>query len=870
MQLSAGTRLGPYEILGALGAGGMGEVYKARDTRLDRIVAVKILSPAIASSPEARQRFEREARTISQLSHPHICALFDVGEFSSPESPAPSPYLVMELLEGETLASRLAGGALPLESTIRYGVQIADALDKAHRAGIVHRDLKPANIMITKAGVKLLDFGLAKTIAPLSPATLNAETMAASPITARGMIAGTVQYMAPEQLEGHPADARSDIYAFGAVLYEMASGGQAFRTALKPIAPASLDRIVRACIAADPDSRWQSAHDVAMQLAALSHAPESTGSVASVPRVSRWVPWMVAAAAIVSTLWLGARAGRVAPAAARYTQFAIQPPDSGTFVSHVETLSLALSPDGSQLAFAAITPNGGTRIWLRRMASIEAVPLAGTEGNLYLSMFWSPDGRSLAFFADGKLKRLDLQTGGIVTVCRVPSGVGLFGTWGRDGRMLYASVEGQAIFQVSAAGGTPTELLRPDREAGAARAIWPSFLPDGERFLFTTRKNDGTGRVMLAEPGKGPRELFSATSNAQYVEPGYLVYGNDGTLVARRFDAATGHLDGEPFVIAPRVRYFYSTSTTVFSAALNGDIVYQAHTDSGKLAWFDRAGAEVGTIGAPTMLQGMRVSPDGRSVVFDRADNSSYDLWRADLARGVDTRLTTDAGSEFSGVWHPDGRTMFFAADRKGPPHLFRRDLTTGTDTELLPPGRFQEPMDVTPDGRTLVFVQRGVGGTANLWTMPLDGSAPPVALFEAPFIQTGARFSPDGRFLAFASTESGALEIYVSPFPATGTKIRVTSGGGIHPRWNRDGRELFYLADRGHRIVAVPIDLKRAAEPGKPATVFSLTDTSIRDFDVSADGRRFLAHLALSDGDAQPLTAVVAWPSGANPDRRP
>ena len=564
MTLSAGMRLGPYEILSPLGAGGMGEVYRARDTRLDRSVAVKVLPPHQSSSPEARERFEREAKTISQLSHPNICALFDVGRQDETD------FLVMELLEGETLSDRLKKGPLPLEQTLRCGVEIADALDQAHRQGIVHRDLKPGNVMLTKAGVKLLDFGLAKAIAPLlrgADASQLETATAPHDLTQEGTLLGTFPYMAPEQIEGKAADTRTDIFALGAVLYEMATGKRAFvgdtraalasailtsepkpMPSLRPTCPPALDRLVRTCLAKDPERRWQTAHDVGLQLAALAE----DGPLGPAPSASsvgrRLVPWVVAALGVAVGLGALLRPQASPPAVPRTVRFSVPPPPGRTFLDTVETVPLALSPDGSQLAFVARDPTGVTRLWLRPLSAMEARPLEGTEGAL--SSLWSPDGRSLAFFAAGKLKRLDLPGGSALPLCDVRPGVGLHGTWGRDGQILFASAEGEAIYRVSTAGGAPAVAVKADPSQGDTRINWPSFLPDGQRFFYLTRLRDGGGQLMLAQPGKPPRPVLPGVSSVQYVDPGYLVFAREGTLLGQRFDFANGRVAGEPFSIA--------------------------------------------------------------------------------------------------------------------------------------------------------------------------------------------------------------------------------------------------------------------------------------------------------------------------------
>ena len=849
----------------------MGEVYKARDTRLGRDVAVKILSPDTAASPDARQRFEREARTISQLSHPHICALFDVGE----------GYLVMELLDGETLAQRLASGALPVDLTLRYAIQIADALDKAHRAGIVHRDLKPANVMVTKSGVKLLDFGLAKaTVASLNVA----ETAAA--LSARGVIAGTVQYMAPEQLEGQPADARSDIFALGVLLYEMTAGKKAF-TASSPVAlasailhteppplssvaakiPSALDRLVRTCLAKDPEQRWQSAHDVRLHLDAIAEkdgvADAPPAEVRSRTRV-RWAPWAVASAALAAVVvMLVAWPRRDAASAPAPVRFSVPPPPESTFVSLFETVPMALSPDGSQLAFVATDASHGPRVWLRALASLDARPLPGTDGTPNTSVFWSPDGRSLGFFSAGKLKRVDVPGGAVVTICSVPSAIGLYGTWGRDGQILFASVEGQAIHRVLVSGGTTTEAVRPDPSREESRVVWPWFLPDGQRFLYVVRLRDGGGRLMLAEPGKPPRAIMPVASPVQYVEPGYLVFAHEATLVARRFDRESGVVTGEPFAIADRVEHFYSTAAAMFATSPGGVLVYQSHPNVDRMVWYDRAGLELTTIGEPVQRQLLRISPDGRSVIFDRWQGGAFDLWQADLERGVEKRLTSGPASEFGGTWMPDGRTMFFGADRGGPPHLFRKDLASGAETEMLPAGMFQRPDDVSPDGASLVFTQRTSGGTFDLWMLPLAPGKAPFPLSQTPFSERNARFSRDGSFLAYVSDESGESEVYTARWPSLSDKVRVSSGGAQAARWSRDGRELFYIG-RGQDLVAVPIRSASPLQLGTPVTLFSLKGRGgWSEFDVSPDGKRFLAVIRETVANEQPLTVVLNWPNG-------
>jgi serine/threonine protein kinase/Tol biopolymer transport system component len=881
VRLAAGDRLGPYEIVAPLGAGGMGEVYRALDTRLGRDVAVKILSVDTSSSPDALQRFEREARTISQLSHPHICALYDVGEAPNPQSLIPNPYLVMELLDGETLAARLVKGPLPLEQTLRYGAAIADALDAAHRQGVVHRDLKPGNIMITKSGVKLLDFGLAKALEIPRSGELTSQLTAASPhdLTEVGTALGTPSYMAPEQIEGRPADARTDIFALGAVLCEMATGQKAFpgksagavaSAILRDDPPSiaaspSLDRLVRVCLAKDPEHRWQTARDVQLQLMALpTSGPVAVAAAATRARgrLPALLPWGIAAlagaVAVASVVRTRARAPSASPSAIR---FSVPPPPGGTFWDNFENVPLALSPDGLQLAFVVTEASGAQRIWIRTLSAIDSRPVAETDGAL--SVIWSPDSRSIAFFAGGKLKRLDLAAGAAVTLCDF-RGSGMSGTWGRDDQILFASVGGEAIYRVPASGGTPVEVLKPNAALGERRTVFPWYLPDGRRFLYSARLLDGA-KVMLAEPGKEPRQVLSVVSPAQYVEPGYLVFVREGTLVGQRFDVERAALSGAPFSIASSVRYFYSTSAARFATAPGGALVHHTYVDQERLAWIDRNGVETGAVGPTGTYISMRISPDGGRVLFSRAQAQmgTFDLWMTDVLRGGEQRLTADPTSEVNGVWQRDGSSVFFGADRGGPPHLFRKDLRTGAEAEVLPAGGFQTAEDVSPDGRALAFSDRSAG-RLSLWTIPVQGTPTKSALLSSAAGVSQVRFSPGGRFMAFTSNESGRNEVYISPYPSTGERTLASTTGGTMPRWSRDGRELFFVAaDR--RLTAIAVRTTPSLELGPPRPLFTVPGRRVwKDYDVSPDGSRFLAIVTDVRGDEQPLTVVLNWTAEA------
>ncbi len=878
MTLAAGSHLGPYEILAPLGAGGMGEVYRARDTRLSRDVAVKVLPSHVTPTPAARQRFEREARTVSQLSHPNVCTLYDVGREGEAD------YLVMELLEGETLAQRLARGALPLEQAVRFGAEIAAALDAAHRKGIVHRDLKPANVMVTKTGVKLLDFGLARAFeAPLSAGGLTEAPTRGENLTGEGVIVGTVAYMAPEQLEGKDADARTDVFALGAVLYEMLTERRAFPgtspatlisailttepppvSASRPMSPPELDRLVRACLAKDPSDRWQSAHDVELQLRAIGPGSGAAASVAAAPRGRRapWLPWAAAAAcaAVAAVLLLRESGqGRAHPQAVR---FSVPPPDNGGFNYVVEGNFMGVSPDGSQIAYVAWgAKDREARVWLRPLAAPEARPIPGTEGAN--SILWSPDGRSLAFFTKDKLKRVDLAGGAAVPICDVPAGGGKAGTWGRSD-ILFTSIQGGALYRVPVSGGTPAVLIKADAERVDLRFGWPWFLPDGERFLYLVRDRDGKGELMLAEPGKPPHSVAQIASFFQYMDPGFLVYSREGTLVAQRFDSKSGRVSGDAVSVAERVRYFFSTASAAF-AARGGTIAYLSQADSSRLAWFDRGGREVATLGSPGGYLDLDLTADGRRLLFDRTRPGleTYHVWSYDLERGVESPVTNGLDTEAFPRLLADGKTLLYSAVRGTPPLLLRRDMATGKEAPLTEGRRaFQMQQDVSPDGHTLVFIERAEGGNFDIWRLALDGEATPVPVLQSPFEKRQVRFSPDGRFVAFISNESGRPEVYVMPFPGPGERVRVSDGGAALLRWARDG-ELYYLSGDG-RFVAVPVRTSPGLQVGTPAVLFTVAGRPWVDFDLSPDTQRILAIVPEIEGNESPLNVILNWSAEA------
>ncbi|HSS45337.1 MAG TPA: protein kinase, partial [Thermoanaerobaculia bacterium] len=658
MTLPAGTRLGPYEILSPLGAGGMGEVYRARDTRLDRTVAVKVLPQHLSASPEVRQRFEREAKTISQLSHPHICALYDVGREGEAE------YLVMEYLEGETLSNRLAKGALPLEHTLRFGVEIADALDKAHRQGIVHRDLKPGNVMLTKSGVKLLDFGLAKVMAPAAPAGSLTALPTQANLTQEGTILGTLQYMAPEQLEGKDADARTDIFAFGATLYEMATGRKAFTgssqasligailhadppavSTVQPMTPPALDRLVKTCLAKNREDRWQSAHDVGLQLAWIVRgtADQPTATSRSLSSAPRWL-FVVAVVALLAAVVLAAllALGRPAPPLPSSVRFAVHAPPGTQFLwTRVQNL-FALSPDGRRLVFAARRADGRESLWVRPLAEGSAVSLAGTDGAE--APFWSPDSRFVGFFAEDKLKKIDVSGGPPVTLCDAPPGFPS-GSWGSRHSILFTDSAGASFSLVEDGGGTPKIVLKPDPSRQETTISWPSFLPDGRHFLYVGRSGEEkqTYVALASLDGGATQQLVKNCSRAQYAPPGSaggpgsLLYARDGSLMAQPFDDREMRLLGDPVPTGQEIWQNALIGTGPFSASDNGILASRGNGSPARLVWLDRAGRDTGSLESPAGFDLVNFGPDSRRVLVNKVNprTGTHEIWVGDVSRSV-------------------------------------------------------------------------------------------------------------------------------------------------------------------------------------------------------------------------------------------
>jgi hypothetical protein len=644
---------------------------------------------------------------------------------------------------------------------------------------------------------------------------------------------------------------------------------------------------VRTCLAKDPEDRWQSASDLGRELSWIE--AEASGSrrdlgTAVVPssrvpsRHSRWIPWLAAAAASAVALGALLRPWPAREQAAHVVRFLIPPPSRGTFTSSVETTAIAVSPDGSRVAFVAVTSPGGPseaegdtaargerRIWVRSLSETEPRPLAGTDG--VNSLFFSPDGRSIGFFTPGKLKRVDLDGGAPVPICDLPVGAGRSGTWGAGGDILISNVQGMSILRIASAGGDPAPLVKADSGRGEIRVNWPWFLPDGKRFLYFMRLRDKSGRIMLFEPGEPPRPILTASSNVQFVEPGYLVFAREGVLLAQRFDWKTGRLEGEALPVAERVTYFESSAFAAFAASAAGTVAYRTSETVSRLVWFDRAGRELGTVGPPGDYLDLSMAPDGRKVYYDRREPGlgTLDIWSFDLERGVETRVTSTPDTEISPVELEGGKSMAFAATREGQPRLYKMDLVSGHEELLAPvPVAFQICQDVSPDGSTLLYIERTPETPFDIWTVPVRGTRKPTPVLRSSSGKKEVRFSPDGRFLSFDSDESGRSEVYVMPYPGPGERRRVSLDGALMPRWSRDGRELLYVSTDRH-VVSVPVQTSPLLVLGAPRELFGLPGKhSWSGFVMSPDGKRFLAIVPEAVSGEQPLTVVTNWIPGA------
>jgi Tol biopolymer transport system component len=896
MSLASGTKLGPYEIAAPLGAGGMGEVYRARDTRLDRSVAIKILPEHLADKPEAGERFEREARTISSLSHPCICRLYDVGSQDGVR------YLVMELLEGETLADRLCRGPLPLEQVLRYGAEIARGLDAAHRCGVVHRDLKPGNIMLTKSGAKLMDFGLAKGIAASKPvsAELTATLTGAqpSPLTTQGTIVGTFQYMSPEQIEGKEADGRSDIFSLGAVLYEMISSKRAFEgktlvsvaasilekepepiRTLQPLTPPALERVVKKCLAKDPEERWQNASDLASELGWIAEgSPASGTSVVAVAGSGKKNGLFTAAVVAVALLaviamGLGLLSSREANPIMRLQ---IDAPDKIRFNFVGDSGGPpVISPDGTKIVLSMKGGDGRSQLYLRSLERLSFDPLPGTEDGQF--PFWSPDSRSIAFFTLEKLKRLDVAGGPIVTICEVAQARG--GAWSSKGTILIAPSFTSPLFRVPATGGSPVAVTK--LQAPYTTHRWPWFLPDGEHFVYlaanhTNPSSTATSAFFASLDGKENRKLVATPSNAMYAS-GYLLYVRDSSLIARQMDSA-GEFKGQESVLNDDVQVDASVWRGTFSASNAGTLIYQPGIAGGRLhlMWFDRSGKHLGAVSTPDAYEQIELSPDDKKLLITVGEPVSS-LWVYDVAHPVRTRITLGSENYMHAVWSGDGKQIAYTqgggvANDAGDRIMIKPAGGAGEEKQAL----FADPKkgnqlalcDWSSDGRYLLYRTgtSGEGDGFDLWALPLFGDRKPFPFLSGPGDQLYAQFSPDGRWVSYVSTETGRSEIYVAPFPATGAKWQITSTGGSYPRWRRDGKAIFYMVIGSSRVLEAQVNGSGPTfEVGESKVLFDAENMSPNiassQYDVTSDGQRFII-ITTGDQESFSLTLVQNWMS--------
>jgi Tol biopolymer transport system component/predicted Ser/Thr protein kinase len=858
MLLAPGTRLGPYEIMALIGTGGMGEVFKARDTRLDRFVAIKV------SKEQFSERFDREARSIAALNHPNICQIHDVGP----------NYLVMEYIEGKSLE-----GPVPSEEALRLAGQIADALHAAHLKGIVHRDLKPTNILVTKGGVKLLDFGLAKFQAQPA-AGGNTATMG---ITKDNAILGTLQYMSPEQLQGKAVDARSDIFSFGVVLYEMITGKRAFEASNQAsliaailerdapvLEPEGLNRVVRACLAKDPDERFQSARDV--KRAIEWGVPDVAKSSISSNRWRALVAWMLAAAVcLCGLLFLGVLLSRTR-SNGEVTRFAIYPPAGTTFGgSENATVSIpqfALSPDGRSIVFVSAYPRAKPMLWLRSLDEVGPRPLAGTESASF--PFWSPDSSWIGFFAEGKFKKI-LAVGGPAQVVSGAVGNAFGGSWGSNETILFAP--GTGLNLVPAAGGPISPVTTPDTSRLEGGHRWPHFLPDGHHFLYNIRGAlEQRGVYAGSLDRKTKKFLMHLNWNAVYAPPNYLLYLNGNTLMAQAFDAGTLQISGQPFSIAEGVGGA-SNGLQAVSVSRTGALAYtSAMLDIGQLTWFDRSGKILEAVGPIGDYTDFRLSPDEKRLAMSLVDSkvSTPDIWLADLARGGSlTRFTSDPLLDASAVWSPDGARIMFRTNRKGNISFFEKSAGgAGNEEQFSSESGFNlVPSDWSPDGQHILYSKRTSSSGFNLWLLAVTGDKKPVAFLVSSADEMHGNFSPDGRFVAYSSDDSGKFEVYVQTFPRTDRRWKISTNGGYEPRWRHDGRELYYLSE-DRKLIAVQVSGTPEFEVGAPKALFQTrvpegVNPQRTNYVPSRDGQRFLLKTQSGEPGPRSITVVLNWTAG-------
>ncbi len=884
-----GTRIAHYEITAHLASGGMGEIYRARDTKLGREVAIKVLPAAFSEDADRLRRFEQEARAVGMLNHPNILIIHEIGAHDG------APYLVSELLEGETLRDHLAQGELPAREALDYALQAAHGLMAAHEKGIVHRDLKPENLFITGDGrVKILDFGLAK----LAHSKLRVGIDSAAPTiamkTETGVIMGTAGYMSPEQVRGEEADYRSDLFAFGAILYEMLTGNRAFGgnsavemmnailkdhptelTETNHNLSSAIKRVVRHCLEKRPEKRFQSTSDLTFAIETLAEAPgtnltstvQAESTVLAVRHTTRArFGWIVSAILLLAALALAVAYFQRAPVEVHAIRSFILPPENSSFdfITGTNAGSLSISPDGRRLTFVAPTAAGKNLLWVRSLDAVSPQALTGTEGASY--PFWSPDSRFIGFFADQKLKKIEAADGLALTLCDAPMGRG--GAWNRDGVIVFAPDSVGVLQQVSASGGAPGAVTKFDDGRGELTDRWPYFLPDGQHFLYLRRGIAGsesqTAIYVASLASKESKLLFRASSNVGYAQ-GYLLFLREGMLMARAFDAKRLEMLGDAFPIAEMVQSEPSMARGVFAVSENGVLTYQTGSvkSGSQLAWFDRNGKQLSVLGDLAIYDFPQLSPDGKRVTVTIVDpqNGNQDVWLYEVARGLRIRFTVDPADERNPMWSPDGSGIVFASNRKGHFDLYQKASSgIGSDQLLLESELDKYPMSWSPDGRFLLYYNVDPKTKGDLWVLPLSGDRKPFPFLQTEFTEVSGRFSPDGRWIAYVSDESGKSEIYVMPFPGPGGKRQISTSGGSRPKWRGDGKEIFYLAD--NKLMAAEVNDRGATlEVGTVRPLFGLGPPLEGGYyDPAADGQRFLVTTVVEQKVSSPITLVLNW----------
>jgi serine/threonine protein kinase len=880
MTLEPGTKLGRYEIRSKVGAGGMGEVYRARDEKLNRDVAIKVLPAALSENEDRLRRFEQEAQAAGALNHPNILAIYDVGIDGT------APYVVSELLEGESLRERLAHGPVPTRKAIDYATQIARGLAAAHAKGIVHRDLKPDNLFITKDDhVKILDFGLAKLVQPSAEEAPQTDIATRKVHTDPGTVMGTAGYMAPEQVRARAVDHRADIFSFGAVLYEMLSGRRAFHgdsaietlnailneepaelTSTQPVIAPALERVVWHCLEKSPERRFQSASDVAFALESVSgvtsHPSQATLAHREIPKLRTWTRerliWLGVCLALVASMVALAAAyfSRAVPTV-HPVRLALAPPEKATSSS-----GITVSPDGSHVVFISTGVDGKRQLWVRALDAEKPELLTGTDDAT--TPFWSPDSRSIGYFANGKLFRVDAVHGRPQQLCDVREDRG--GAWSREGVILFSGPEG--LQRVSAQGGTPVLATKVDAKEEAHR--WPYFLPDGRHFVFLgDAQTTENHHIRLGSLNSEETQiLFSAVTRIVYAPPGYLLYVNQGALVAQPFDARNLKITGDPITVAEQIAEVGPEHYFDFSASDDGVLAYQTGSQKSQLVWYDREGKKLEALGDPDSYASVSLSPDGRHAAAGLLDpdGRQSDVWTIELSRGAKTRLTFNPQSDGDPVWSPDGKRIAFSSNRAGDGHIHVYGTSasaTGDDQLLLNGNADDVPTSWSRDGKNILFMRFQNEVPGSVWVLSLDDRQAKPLLQSDSFEQAAGAFSPNGRFIAYDSTESGRLEVYVQTFPLSGQKWIISSGGGTIPRWRDDGKEIFYLTQDG-KVMSAQLKSDSSFDNVVTKQLFKLDIklASGYSFDATPDGSRFLINTPAEANTPAPMVVVLNWPA--------